>query len=62
MTARDQRIRQLCKMSRPALARLYRSLGGLGGIHEPETWSNDDLISSVLDMEGLGLPMFTVVA
>lgn len=51
MTTRDQRVRELSRMTQPALAKLYRRMGGLGGMYEPEKWSKDDLISSVLDIE-----------
>lgn len=62
MNPRDWRARELRRMNQPALAALYRDHGGMGGIHEPETWSKHDLISSILDMEGHRLPMFTVTA
>lgn len=34
----------------------YRELGGLGGIHPPEKWRKDELVSSIVDMEWGRLP------
>lgn len=43
-------------MRKPQLVALYRKLGGLGGIHPPEKWYKEEIISSIVDMEWSRLP------
>lgn len=52
----NRRRPELNKHPKAALCRLYRSLGGLGGVHEPEKWRKDEVLSSIVDIEWRRLP------
>lgn len=47
-----QRGADLSRMTKAQLISRYRQLGGLGGIHPPEKWRKDELVTSILEMEG----------
>ncbi len=47
---------ELGKIRKAQLCTMYRQLGGLGGIHPPEKWRKDEVISSIVDMEWSRLP------
>lgn len=51
-----RRGRELNKMRKADLCALYRRLGGLGGIHPPEKWRKDEVITSITEMEWSRLP------
>ncbi|MEU9703025.1 hypothetical protein [Streptomyces sp. NPDC047981] len=51
-----RRSRELNKQAKAQLCTLYRSLGGLGGIHPPEKWRKDEVVTSITDMEWSRLP------
>lgn len=42
---------ELNKFRKVELCGTYRGLGGLGGIHPPESWRKDEIISSIVDIE-----------
>lgn len=52
--AREQarRVRELDGMTRAALARHFRSISGwVGGASRPETWTKDELIHDIVQIE-----------
>ncbi|MEU6979618.1 hypothetical protein [Streptomyces sp. NPDC046371] len=51
-----RRGRELNKLTKTRLCALYRDLGGLGGIHPPEEWRKDEIITSITEMEWNRLP------
>lgn len=51
-----RRSSELDKQKKRALCSLYRSLGGLGGIHPPEEWRKDEVITAIVDVEWRRLP------
>lgn len=51
-----RRGRELDKKRKADLCALYRRLGGLGGIHPPEKWRKDEVVSSIVDIEWGRLP------
>ena len=51
-----RRSRDLDRRRKSELCALYRKLGRLGGIHPPEKWRKDEVISSIVDIEWSGLP------
>jgi len=51
-----RRGRQLHQMRKSALCALYRQLGGLGGIHPPEKWTKDEVVTAVAEIEWSRLP------
>lgn len=55
-THHQRRSTELVKKNKTALCTLYRSLGGLGGIHPPEQWHKDEIINSIIDIEWRRLP------
>lgn len=52
----QRRRRDLEKKSKPELCSLYRQLGGLGGVHPPEKWRKDEVVSSIVEIEWSRLP------
>lgn len=52
----QRRSRELSKMSKAALCALYRKMGGMGGVHPPEKWYKDEVVSSIVDIEWTRLP------
>lgn len=55
-THHRRRSTELNKQNKTALCALYRSLGGLGGIHPPEKWRKDEVLNSIIDIEWGRLP------
>lgn len=53
---RQRRSRELNKLRKAELCALYRRMGGLGGIHPPEKWRKDEVLSSIIEMEWSRLP------
>lgn len=51
-----RRHRELNKTTKAQLCVLYRQLGGLGGMHPPEKWRKDEVITSITEMEWDRLP------
>lgn len=51
-----RRGRELDKMRKGELCAMYRQLGGLGGVHPPERWRKDEVVSSIVDIEWGRLP------
>ncbi len=52
----NRRSTELNRQNKTSLCALYRSLGGLGGIHPPEKWRKDEVITSIIDIEWDRLP------
>lgn len=59
-TTRENRRRELAAMTKTALCRMYRDgvttphgtvSRWIGGMHPPEQWRKDEVISSILDIE-----------
>lgn len=53
---RMRRSLELNKRSKSALCARYRSLGGYGGIHPPEKWYKEEIISSIVEIEWSRVP------
>lgn len=51
-----RRSTELSKRTKANLCALYRRLGGMGGIHPPEKWYKEEVISSIVDIEWRRLP------
>lgn len=51
-----RRSRELNRLTKAALCAQYRRLGGMGGIHPPEKWRKDEVVTSVVEMEWDRLP------
>lgn len=51
-----RRSLELNRKRKAELCTLYRRLGGLGGIHPPEKWRKDEVITSIVEMEWDRLP------
>jgi hypothetical protein len=47
---------ELGKLRKAELCALYRRLGGMGGIHPPESWRKDEVITSITEIEWQRLP------
>lgn len=52
----QRRTAELKGKTKGGLCALYRSLGGLGGVHPPERWRKDEVLASVIDIEWSRLP------
>jgi hypothetical protein len=51
-----RRGQQLRVKRKAELCALYRRLGGLGGIHPPEKWTKDEVVTSIIEIEWRRLP------
>ncbi|MFJ2307669.1 hypothetical protein [Streptomyces sp. NPDC087787] len=51
-----RRGRELNQKRKSDLCALYRGMGGRGGVHPPEKWRKDEVLSSIVDMEWDRLP------
>lgn len=47
---------ELSRQRKTDLVALYRRLGGLGGIHPPEKWRKEEIVTSIIEMEWTRLP------
>jgi hypothetical protein len=49
---RMERYRELRKMTKTALCRMARELGAMGGVHPLERWTKDEVVYTIIDLEG----------